>query len=952
MKKVFLIIFGFFILGWFFSFSALAVDNPYPDCGNGDCDYPEDQYNCPLDCGTPSSPSGSIPPGGGYCGDGDCDPLIGEECDQCVQDCGVCVSPGWEDCGTGTCGDGSTYWIHCYPSCSDPNQTCYNTPVCTAWPPVNCNDVGCPSEPTCPGFGDCGQVLCAVGGNCYSDCTECYSSLPPDYSPQPPPDDSCQEVGPAAPVLYSPVDGSTLTTTDINFDWNEVSSWGTVCPGGGVICGGNDEDWSDPSCPDREYRLYLQDADPPGGNAVCVTSPGDTDCDFTSLGGIYFDRCDYNFQDITSKRGVGDEMYGSYDAFVFTQNGQQRLQISIYDINGTDSWYKYCPISSTAGILWGSCDISWGYVNTSNLRGVGGEAYKGYSAFAYTRNGQEKVYQGVMDVNGHDVWERECPINSSTGVQWGSCTSWSSGYRDLSNLRGVGGETYDDFGGLVYMVDGQEWLRQVFIDGNKTDAWERECPIDSSTGVLWGSCSDLNEGHFVIKDYVGLEWNIQFLSDPGFVGYGGYAYTVNGQEWLSESLYDEPLDLGFTVLQTNYYTKCPIVSTTFELSPYTTYYWRVVAANGAYEGGNTFSDTWEFSVNHTPPHAPQPSIPGGDTATEPHEISSSEDLFFSWSHDGTWGENLNGNDNKFILDIIEDGGAYDFSAPDCVVDGAITSCGPFNFSWGTTYRWKVRASNAGVVFTNSNTYADSQEYSFIPVPGSWWQAQGGSVHAETSLVSSIPSTATSTYMIINGADGYHGVLSYGVSYDLGDGSVSLGEERASSGYSDIDYDYSWWSEHLEDEDKETSYAGGELPGESAIYQTSGTIAMRGNISGGDKIVILHQGDVLITENINVDLSSFLLVIASGNITVNPSVTNLEGIFIANNINISSIGGGNDVPLSFEGSLIAWGDISLDRDTGLDMATTSPMIFIFRPDFMANAPDFIKMVFYDWQQISG
>ncbi len=279
----------FLVLATAFVLFSKPVKAQYPDCGDDYCDVGagEDCFNCAIDCGTCPSAGGSIPPGGGSCGDGFCDVLSGERCcnldgsecsGHCVPDCGVCPVAGWERCGTGTCADGQTYWIDCYPSCSDPNQTCYNTPACN-WPPSNCNtscsslgnpagwgsapcDAGgtccCPTAITCPGYVGCGVVRCGTGGNCYSDCSDCTASPPP---PPASPDTACIEVGPTAPVLYSPANGTTdIHSTSVTLDWLDVTSWGTACPTN-----------------TNQYRAYMDTSSPPT-TLVCTTGSGTTTC--------------------------------------------------------------------------------------------------------------------------------------------------------------------------------------------------------------------------------------------------------------------------------------------------------------------------------------------------------------------------------------------------------------------------------------------------------------------------------------------------------------------------------------------------------------------------------------------------------------------------------------------------------------------------------------------------
>lgn len=681
------------------------VSAQYDCCGNGVCEWTaecnwEDSNNCPVDCDTSASPS----PGGGYCGDEFCDKegLGGpkEACDQCVQDCGVCAPDGWQECGTGTCSDGQTYWIHCTPSCDDPNQTCYNTPSCD-WPPSNCNqscaDLGnpdgwssapcdsgtgsccCPSEPNCPGEGDCGVVVCGVGGNCYSNCDDCFVPSP---SPSPsPPDFPCQEVGPAAPELVSPANGTTdIHSSTVTLDWNEVSSWGTACCDDGTTCTG--DNW--PSCcPDREYRLYMDLSSPPGGSAFCTNNPGNTNCN-----------------------------------------------VPIFGVNQT-------------------------------------------------------------------------------------------------------------------------------------------------------------------------------------------------------------------------------------------HYWRVCADNGAYAAGVSCSDIWSFTPTNTPPSNPTNGSPDGELNTN---IVS-----FQWDHDGNWGINIDGNVNRFYVDWREASGSYDWTNPACDDLGEdIRNCGPFTFDWGTTYYWKVRASNNGNDFSDPNTYADSEEYTFTPMAGSWWQTVGGDIYGANGITSIIPDTALEPYLMLNDpSSGYHGIAIYGdgSTLDIGtyvDNPENIAEGgpdwRAESSYGGKTYDYDWWEYHLRNESKSNTGASLASISSDGVYTLTSN-NLQGALGSGRKVVILSDHDITINGNISVPEGSFLMVVVDGKITIDdnigedaggPALTgttaNVQGIFIANEIDTGS----GDKHLWAAGSFIGWNGVTLGRDfDSVDNNTEPSMTFIFRPDFLINAPDYAKKVYYPrWEQVPG
>ena len=97
-----------------------------------------------------------------------------------------------------------------------------------------------------------------------------------------------------------------------------------------------------------------------------------------------------------------------------------------------------------------------------------------------------------------------------------------------------------------------------------------------------------------------------------------------------------------------------------------------------------------------------------------------------------------------------------------------------------------------------------------------------------------------------------------------------------------------------------------------------------------------------------------MVITNGNIEIDDSVENLQGIYIADGT-ISFGSADNDTALTVEGSLISWDEttgIDLNgRDFGDGRNNSEPVLkFIFRPDFLIEAPDVIKKPQYRWQEI--
>ncbi len=108
-------------------------------------------------------------------------------------------------------------------------------------------------------------------------------------------------------------------------------------------------------------------------------------------------------------------------------------------------------------------------------------------------------------------------------------------------------------------------------------------------------------------------------------------------------------------------------------------------------------------------------------------------------------------------------------------------------------------------------------------------------------------------------------------------------------------------------------------------------------------------------NVTVDNGGFLALIAKGDITVVPSVANVQGLYVADGDFISAsqyvTGVTNDIPLNAEGSFVAWGTIDLRRNLGgIDNTTTPAEKFTHRPDLLINMPAKMKTFAMQWQEV--
>lgn len=161
-----------------------------------------------------------------------------------------------------------------------------------------------------------------------------------------------------------------------------------------------------------------------------------------------------------------------------------------------------------------------------------------------------------------------------------------------------------------------------------------------------------------------------------------------------------------------------------------------------------------------------------------------------------------------------------------------------------------------------------------------------------------------------------------------------------------------------------------------IYVANGDLTLTGNgtpasytFPGNQNYIILVKGNLTIQTRLHVPIGSTALFSASGNIIVDKSVgeqnyqssaSDIEGIFSADqNFNINGQNDctiGPDIKLNVAGSIIT--NAALNGGTFInqrDLCENNIYCPVFtvqsRPDFILNAPNFIKKANYTWQEIA-
>ena len=88
-----------------------------------------------------------------------------------------------------------------------------------------------------------------------------------------------------------------------------------------------------------------------------------------------------------------------------------------------------------------------------------------------------------------------------------------------------------------------------------------------------------------------------------------------------------------------------------------------------------------------------------------------------------------------------------------------------------------------------------------------------------------------------------------------------------------------------------------------------------------------------------------MIIASGNITIDPDVTALKGIYIAGGT--VNTGTGN-IALQIDGSVVGLASVNLQREK---VAATPAETFVFHPEMIVNLPSTLRRQNLLWQEVA-
>lgn len=285
-----------------------------------------------------------------------------------------------------------------------------------------------------------------------------------------------------------------------------------------------------------------------------------------------------------------------------------------------------------------------------------------------------------------------------------------------------------------------------------------------------------------------------------------------------------------------------------------------------------------------------------------------------------------------------------------------SSYGPNNLIWGHSYaitypginasgmNYRINGSNCNslALVTLDQLRVDAYlanpaadiDFSFVRNQVGWFQARGSGIEAGNSVSSAVPVTCmlpVCTPALV--------VSNVGVSDD---GAVAAPTYNITSGCSDCDRGY-----------PRDIYINRDIMYDSVSYESIkssywGRLGLGTTLNGDQtlaQVIAAKQADgvVFVNGNLNVNSNNslasgqFLMVVVSGTITIDSSVTDVAGVFVSNRGIVAS--GNSASALNISGILYTLQNITFNRafSNGSDNNEAPAVVVNFRPDFVFNMP---------------
>lgn len=336
---------------------------------------------------------------------------------------------------------------------------------------------------------------------------------------------------------------------------------------------------------------------------------------------------------------------------------------------------------------------------------------------------------------------------------------------------------------------------------------------------------------------------------------------------------------------------------------------------------------------------------------------STTDVTLDWNATSDWGTGCPSNSNTYRVYLNES------SPPTTQIAsvGSGTTASNFTGEFGKTYYWRVGAHNGSL-----ETLSGIRSFTIQSgaAQNAWWQVEGAGVYAGSTtggvtIGSQVPS---GNYLLIPGTAGSVAALMRGSgTYDTGDGGLSTSAWSALTKYQGRRVDYAYLAAQL-GVTTSTSNDWASEAMDKPVYEATkefyylkpstgeANLSADWSVLSGEKYVVVVDGDLRLDHNVTVANGGFLLWVVSGNITVAPTVAELEGLMLSSGNWITETNGGSDTQLVISGSVVSWGSIELNRNLG-GAANASPAErFVYRPDLLFEMPKKVKTFVMQWAEV--
>lgn len=269
---------------------------------------------------------------------------------------------------------------------------------------------------------------------------------------------------------------------------------------------------------------------------------------------------------------------------------------------------------------------------------------------------------------------------------------------------------------------------------------------------------------------------------------------------------------------------------------------------------------------------------------------------------------------------------------------------------------------------NSSLPADAGTYNLAlwpDVPG-WWQAQLGDVHADNGNVDSeVPATCDTdsgcydSILLTQDPDdpdnSAGGIVSTPGTVSAGEGFSNQKDWTAEGTvFNGLENNYQYFYGLVRDEEYEDwDEAGLELG--DGYFVTTDNKTVSGEVSGVQ--VYYTEGNLTINGDLTLaDSDSFVAFIVGGTVSIQESVTSVEGVVISDGMLTVEGNGASDDQFVGEGIFVSWGGVNLNRSLefsagGGDNRSTPAEKFVYNPDLLRKAPDVLKKPRYTWVEVA-